>query len=191
MVFFCVVLLPANSRASAPTLTQLTSLPSSRTQHFNLFPDGDLQTVNKKLRQPVQALDLIDHINSNSDVLGDAEACPDLFVAGTPYGEGELVKIEGTTTSYIHLLEFQVMSGGTNVALNRAASQSTTLSSFAASRGVDGSNTTFSHTNQGPAQWFEVNLGTAVAANNVEGCPSDTGLPRKQPTKVRDYVLPV
>jgi hypothetical protein len=96
-------------------------------------------------------------------------------------GAIELVKVEGTTTTYIHLLEFQVMSGGTNVALKQATSQSTTLSSFAASRVGDGSNTTFSHSNQGPAQWFEVDLVD-------KGCPSDTGLPRKQPTKVRDYV---
>jgi hypothetical protein len=48
---------------------------------INLFPDGDLRTVTKKLRNLVQ-VNPIDRINLNSD----------LFIAGSSYEEGDLVE---------------------------------------------------------------------------------------------------
>jgi hypothetical protein len=70
------------------------------------------------------------------------------------------------------------MSGTTNVAENKAASQSSTLSPYVASRGVDGSNATFSHTNEGSSEWFQVDLGTPVTADSIvilnKGCGGAT-----------------
>ncbi|KAL3790827.1 hypothetical protein ACHAWO_010666 [Cyclotella atomus] len=85
------------------------------------------------------------------------------------------VKIQGTTNTYINLYELQVLSGGTNVALEKGASQSSTLNAFAASRGVDGSSTTFSHTTQGSAEWFEVDLGATVTADSIVILNRDCG----------------
>jgi hypothetical protein len=84
LVLSCVVLPPANSPALL--LHQLISAFFRETQYFNLFPDKDLT-----LRQPVHALDPIDHINSND--VDDTDSCPDIFVAGTSYEEGDLVEL--------------------------------------------------------------------------------------------------
>ena len=56
------------------------------------------------------------------------------------------------------MFELQVLSEGVNVALNKTASQSSTLGNKTASLAVDGSETTFSHTNEINDFW-EVDLG--------------------------------
>jgi hypothetical protein len=59
------------------------------------------------------------------------------------------VKIQTTSSTILHLYELRILSGGTNVALNKVASSSSTYmnnSRFAPSKGVDGDSTTFFHT---------------------------------------------
>jgi hypothetical protein len=72
------------------------------------------------------------------------------------------------------------MSGGTNVALNKAASSSSTYknnSKFTPAKGVDGVDTSFFHTKSGIGQWFQVDLNGSFSAESVEllnkDCASD------------------
>ena len=74
------------------------------------------------------------------------------------YPDVSKLKIESVTGENIAVFELQVLSDGVNVALNKTASQSSTLGTRTASLAVDGSATTFSHTNDTSAFW-EVDLG--------------------------------
>ncbi|KAL3796404.1 hypothetical protein HJC23_004201 [Cyclotella cryptica] len=78
------------------------------------------------------------------------------------------VKIESTTQQSIHVFEVQVFSSGSNVAVGKAATQSSTFQNFGASRAVDGSAKSFSHTKDAfsspswdsdTSPWWEVDLG--------------------------------
>jgi hypothetical protein len=82
-------------------------------------------------------------------------------------GSFNKIKIQATNTTFIQFYELQVISGGINVAVNKAASQSSTINPYVASRGVDGSSTTFSHTKEGSAEWFQVDLGATVTADSI------------------------
>jgi hypothetical protein len=72
------------------------------------------------------------------------------------------------------------VSGGTNVALNKVASSSSTYrnnSRFAPAKGIDGDSTTFFHTNAGVGEWFQVDLNGAFSLESLEfvnrGCTTD------------------
>lgn len=70
------------------------------------------------------------------------------------------VKLTSTTGQQLQMFEVQIISGGANVALTGTASQSSTFlnnDKFSASKVIDGSNTTFSHTSDANA-WLEVDL---------------------------------
>jgi hypothetical protein len=55
----------------------------------------------------------------------------------------------------IQIFEIEVFVGSTDVAMQKPATQSSTLGKFAAFNAVDGVNTTFSHTND-KSPWLEV-----------------------------------
>jgi hypothetical protein len=74
------------------------------------------------------------------------------------YPEVSKLKIESSTGENIAVFELQVSSEGVNVALNKTASQSSTLGNRTASLAVDGSETTFSYTNDINDFW-EIDLG--------------------------------
>eukprot|EP00804_Cyclotella_cryptica_P011127 CCRYP_019061-RA/>CCRYP_019061-RA protein AED:0.09 eAED:0.09 QI:216/1/1/1/0.83/0.69/13/1964/1704 len=79
------------------------------------------------------------------------------------------IKIESTTGEQIQVFEVQAFSGGSNVALEGSANQSSTLNSnvkFAASKAIDASYSTFSHTND-PSAWWELDLITPSAIESV------------------------
>ena len=86
------------------------------------------------------------------------------------YPNAMKVKIESTTGEMLNMFEVQALSiDGVNVALNKAASQSTTLNTKFASLAIDGDETTFSHTATDDlnASW-EVDLGSAHFLKLVE-----------------------
>jgi hypothetical protein len=87
------------------------------------------------------------------------------------------VKIESTTQQSIHVFEVQVFSSGSNVAVGKTATQSSTFQKFDASRAVDGSAKSFSHTKDaysGPSwesdtsPWWEVDLGGLFHIERVQ-----------------------
>ena len=67
-----------------------------------------------------------------------------------------VVKIQSVTSQALQFYEVQVISGGTNVALQGTATQSSELGgateAYKASNAIDGSNSTFSHTESLPNQ---------------------------------------
>jgi len=70
----------------------------------------------------------------------------------------------------LQFYEVQVISGGTNVALQGTATQSSTyldVSTFDASFAIDGSNSTFSHTKELPNQWWQVDLNSVEDIDRV------------------------
>ena len=76
------------------------------------------------------------------------------------YPEVSQIKVQSTTADPIQFFEIQALSAGTNVALNKNATQSSTLdNSRSAVKGVDGNDASFSHTGDGdPSPWFNVDL---------------------------------
>ena len=68
------------------------------------------------------------------------------------------------------MFEFQVFSSGVNIALGKTASQSSdylnSVATFGASRALDGSLTTFSHTNDNNA-WWEVDLAGFASLESI------------------------
>ena len=83
------------------------------------------------------------------------------------YPEARKVKIASTTGEQIQMLELQILSSeNVNIALNKTASQSSTLGTNSASLAVDGDLTTFSHTDDANASW-EVDLGSAFSLQSV------------------------
>lgn len=109
--------------------------------------------------------------------------------------QGRYVRVQLTGTNYLSLAEVQVFgtyvsgppSSGTNLAVNKPAAQSSTLSGFAtaaASSAVDGNtnggffNGSVTHTNQEANAWWQVDLGnssniTSVVIWNRLDCCSD------------------
>jgi hypothetical protein len=83
------------------------------------------------------------------------------------FSSARRVRIESTTGEPIQFFEFQVHSSGTNIALHGTAIQS---SNFAvrtdASKAIDGSNSTFSHTKDPNAYW-EVDLGDMFDIDSI------------------------
>jgi hypothetical protein len=80
------------------------------------------------------------------------------------------LKIELSTGQNIHMFEVRVISSGTNVALGKPSSQSSTLNAFGSQLAVDGKNNTFSHTNVaagGSPVWWKVDLGNKFAIESV------------------------
>ena len=65
------------------------------------------------------------------------------------------------------MFELRAFSSATNVALNKQATQSSTLQNNAASRAIDGESLTFSHTNDLNPH-FEVDLGDTFDLESVE-----------------------
>jgi hypothetical protein len=71
------------------------------------------------------------------------------------------VRLESTTDMPLQMFEFQILSSGQNVALTGAATQSSmyrNMDKMAASKSIDNLNTTFSHTELGANQYWEVTL---------------------------------
>eukprot|EP00956_Cyclotella_meneghiniana_P002322 scaffold2614_cov85-Cyclotella_meneghiniana.AAC.2 len=80
------------------------------------------------------------------------------------------VRIETTAGEYLHMFEIQALSSDNlNVALNKTASQSSTLNTKFASLAIDGDATTFSHTALGDsdASW-ELDLGSTYSLKLVK-----------------------
>ena len=78
------------------------------------------------------------------------------------------VRLESTTGQQLQFFELRVFSSAINVALNKYATQSSTLrDNFAASKAVDGESLTFSHTND-INPYFEVDLGNTFEIESVE-----------------------
>ncbi len=81
--------------------------------------------------------------------------------------EARKVKIDSITGEQIQMFEVQILSSDdVNIALNKAASQSSTLGTNAAHFSVDGDLTTFSHTDDDNASW-EVDLGSTYSLKSV------------------------
>lgn len=87
---------------------------------------------------------------------------------------GRYVRVEGMPGQLIHLAEVEVYSGGTNVARNGKASQSTTAYGGEAARAIDGNtsgefaNNSVSHTADGdPNPFWEVDLGQELPLERV------------------------
>lgn len=77
------------------------------------------------------------------------------------------VTLDSTTGQQIQIFELQVFSSGFNIALNGKATQSSSWSiGTAASKAIDGSNTTFSHTND-PDAFIEVDFGGVYSIESV------------------------
>ncbi|KAL7504285.1 hypothetical protein ACHAXN_001969 [Cyclotella atomus] len=79
------------------------------------------------------------------------------------------LKIQATTGEHLQMFEVQVYSHKVNVALGGIASQSTTYKGnerFAASKAIDGDNSTFSHTGDTNAYW-QVDLGQSRRVHKV------------------------
>lgn len=120
---------------------------------------------------------------SNAIVLlkGDFSANGDYYYSNEPAScTVTKVKIESTTCQSLHLYELQVISEGINVALNKAASQSSTYnddSRFSADKGVDGDAATFFSSNPGVGEWFEVDLSDAFSVDSLRflnrGCATN------------------
>jgi hypothetical protein len=81
------------------------------------------------------------------------------------------VKI-GTNDSFesIHVFEVQVYASDAdgNIAIGKSATQSSTFNGFDASRAIDGSVKTFSHTEKELDGWWEVDLGAAYHIASVK-----------------------
>jgi hypothetical protein len=75
------------------------------------------------------------------------------------YPKAQVIKLNSITGNELNMLEFQVVSGGLNVAQGKTASQSSTYGNKYASNAVDGSTSTFSHTNDRGFSWWMVDLG--------------------------------
>lgn len=67
----------------------IASASSPAAASFNLFPEEDL------LRKPAQAVEPTNPDVSNSEVSSDTDECPESFVAGSSYEEGDLVEMNG------------------------------------------------------------------------------------------------
>jgi hypothetical protein len=75
------------------------------------------------------------------------------------YPKAQVIKLNSITGNELNMIEFQVVSGGLNVAQDKTASQSSTYGNKYASNAVDGSTSTFSHTNDRGFSWWMVDLG--------------------------------
>ena len=86
------------------------------------------------------------------------------------YPNAKKVRMESTTGEVLSMFELQAISiDDSNVALNGAASQSSTLNTKSASLAIDGDATTFSHTatDDLDASW-EVDLGSMTSLKSIE-----------------------
>lgn len=84
------------------------------------------------------------------------------------YPNAKKLRLESTTGEPIQMFEFEAMSSGVNVALNKTAHQSSTFKAFNALLALDGSYTSFSHTesNDTEALW-EVDLGDSFSLESI------------------------
>eukprot|EP00956_Cyclotella_meneghiniana_P031653 scaffold83776_cov22-Cyclotella_meneghiniana.AAC.2 len=82
------------------------------------------------------------------------------------------IKLQSILGQHLHVLEVQVFSSGTNVALGKAATQSSTFKGkdekFGANMAVDGNLDSFSHTGGGSFEWWEVDLGGSYPIESVK-----------------------
>jgi len=105
---------------------------------------------------------------------------------GTTGIPGRYVRVQLTGTDYLSFAEVQVFgtpgsSSGSNVALSKAASQSSTLAGYAndiAGSAVDGNvggdffNGSVTHTNLDPNAWWQVDLGASSIISSVRDLES-------------------
>ena len=78
------------------------------------------------------------------------------------------VRIQSTLERRINLNEVYLISGGVDVALGKAASQSSTLDSQTAGLAVDGNIITFSSTNDEIDAYWEIDLGAVFNIDTIE-----------------------
>lgn len=89
------------------------------------------------------------------------------------------VRLHSITGEQIHVFEREIYSSGVNVAKGKMATQSSTLNAFIASRAVDGTPTSFSHTDDNSYSWWQVDLGGLFPIESIKivnrwcGNPSD------------------
>ena len=89
------------------------------------------------------------------------------------------VRLHSITGAQIHVFEVEIYSSGVNVANGKMATQSSTLNANIATRAVDGTPTSFSHTNDKSYSWWQVDLGGLFPIESIKivnrwcGSPSD------------------
>jgi hypothetical protein len=94
------------------------------------------------------------------------------FTSSTGGINADRVRLESTTGQVLHMFELDVYTSSGNAAMQGTASQSSTFKNdpdkFAASKAIDGSNTTFSHTENGySSAWWEVDLNGSVDVESI------------------------
>jgi hypothetical protein len=86
---------------------------------------------------------------------------------------GRYVRIQLNKTGYLSLAEVEVFGAVTNLARNKSAAQSSTISNWSASRAVDGNvngvfgNNSVTHTNNNTHAWWQVDLGVSAGIEQV------------------------
>ena len=89
------------------------------------------------------------------------------------------VRLHSISGEQIHLFEVEIYSSDVNVAKGKMATQSSTLNALSASRAVDGTLTSFSHTADNSYSWWKVDLGALFPIESIKivnrwcGSPSD------------------
>jgi hypothetical protein len=78
------------------------------------------------------------------------------------------VRLHSITGQQLHMFEVEIYSSGVNVAKGKAATQSSNLNTFVASRAVDGKQNSFSHTNDSTYSWWKVDLGGSFPIESVK-----------------------
>ena len=81
------------------------------------------------------------------------------------------LKLESTTDNALHLFEVEIYAGGSNVAKNKDATQSSVFKGdnrkFGSSNGVDGDLSSFFHTKAGIGEYYEVDLGASFDVESL------------------------
>ena len=103
-------------------------------------------------------------VNTSTARLGTSQPLPRSLASCYP--DARKVRLESTTGEQIQMFELQALSSGVNIALNKTATQSSTLGTKSASFAVDGNVATFSHTDDINAMW-EVDLGDVFSLESV------------------------
>lgn len=79
------------------------------------------------------------------------------------------VRIHAVTGHPLNLLEVEIYSNETNVAIGKTATQSSTLNTMDASKAIDGKTKTFSHTTgESTFSWWQVDLETSFPVESIK-----------------------
>ncbi|KAL7517215.1 hypothetical protein ACHAWX_002153 [Stephanocyclus meneghinianus] len=154
---------PSSSPTSPPTVSPVLSSSSSPTASPTFSPT--LSPVSGPTSSPNASPTLSPVSSPTSSPSSSPTSSPtlspisDLTFPPTRYclPNAAKVKLSSTTGQHLQMFEFQVFSSGVNIALGKTAGQSSTYGRLFAPLAIDGSLTTFSHTNDNNA-WWEVDL---------------------------------